>query len=214
MNEALALIIAYLLGSIPTAYLIARRITGKDIRRLGGGNVGGLNTFREVGRGAGLLVGLADAAKGAAAVAIAWGLLDVEPAWVMAAGLMVVAGHNWMVWLKFSGGKGMGAAIGALLVIMPAYGLGLELAIFATIVIIPLAITRNVALSAGLSLLALPVIVWFGSKSGLATLMAVALLLIIGLKFLPTLLSSVKERGTGAFGVDRSGVSGKKKADA
>ena len=108
----------------------------------------------------------------------------------------------------------MGAAIGALLVIRPAYGLGLELAIFATIVIIPLAITRNVALSAGLSLLALPVIVWFGSKSGLATLMAVALLLIIGLKFLPTLLSSVKERGTGAFGVDRSGVSGKKKADA
>jgi len=159
-------------------------------------------------------VGLADAAKGAAAVAIAWGLLDLEPAWVMAAGLMAVAGHNWMVWLRFSGGKGMGAAVGALLVIMPAYGLGLELAIFATIVIIPLAITRNVALAAGLGLFALPVIVWFGSKSGLATLMAVALLLIIGLKFLPTLLSSVKERGVGAFGVDRSGISGKKKADA
>lgn len=159
-------------------------------------------------------MGLADAAKGAAAVAMAWGLLDVEPAWVMAAGLMVVAGHNWMVWLKFSGGKGMGAAVGALLVIMPAYGLGLELAIFATIAIIPLAITRNVALAAGLSLLALPVIAWFGTKSELTTLMAVALLLIIGLKFLPTLLSSVKERGTGAFGVDRSGVSGKKKAGA
>ena len=214
MNEALALIIAYLLGSIPTAYLITRRITGKDIRRLGGGNIGGLNTFREVGRRAGLLVGLADAAKGAAAVAIAWGLLDIEPAWVMAAGLMAVAGHNWMVWLRFSGGKGLGTAVGGLLVIMPVYGLWAELAIFATIVIIPLVITRNVALGAGLGLFALPIIVWFGTKSELSTLMAVALLLIIGLKFLPTLLSTVKERGAGAFGIDRSGVSGKKTADA
>jgi glycerol-3-phosphate acyltransferase PlsY len=204
MSEALALILAYLLGSIPTAYLIARRYTGKDIRRLGGGNIGGLNTFREIGRSAGLLVGLADAAKGAAAVAIAWGPLGLESAWVMAAGLMTVVGHNWMVWLRFSGGK--------LLVIMPVYGLGLELAIFATIAIIPLAITRNVALAAGLALFALPIIVWFGSKSGLAVLMAIALLLLIGLKFLPTLLTTVKERGAGAFGVDRSGVSGKKKA--
>jgi glycerol-3-phosphate acyltransferase PlsY len=212
MSEALALILAYLLGSIPTAYLIARRYTGKDIRRLGGGNIGGLNTFREIGRSAGLLVGLADAAKGAAAVAIAWGPLGLESAWVMAAGLMTVVGHNWMVWLRFSGGKGMAAAIGGLLVIMPVYGLGLELAIFATIAIIPLAITRNVALAAGLALFALPIIVWFGSKSGLTVLMAIALLLLIGLKFLPTLLNTVKERGAGAFGVDRSGVSGKKKA--
>jgi glycerol-3-phosphate acyltransferase PlsY len=214
MNEALALIIAYLLGSIPTAYLITRRYTGKDIRRLGGGNIGGLNTFREIGRGAGILVGLADAAKGAGAVAIAWGPFGLEPVWVMAAGLMAVVGHNWMVWLRFSGGKGMAAAIGALLVIMPAYGLGLELAIFASIAIIPLVVTRNVALAAGLALFALPIIVWFGTKSGLAVLMAVALLLLIGLKFLPTLLATVKERGAGAFGVDKSGVSGKKKADA
>ena len=203
MNEALAIITGYLLGSIPAAFIITRLIKGQDIRRIGGGNVGGLNVFREVGLWPALAVGVVDLGKGAAAVAIAkWGL-NVPDAYVLLAGLASVAGHNWMVWLKFSGGKGMGAAMGALLVLLPIYGYSLQLGIFFGIIIVPLLITRNVALSMFLGLVSLPILVWFGTHSGYATIIAVALLLIIVVKFLPTAISTLRKSGMAALGVDR-----------
>ncbi|GAI24857.1 unnamed protein product, partial [marine sediment metagenome] len=104
INEIIAIVIGYLLGSIPSAYVAARLVKGKDIRQMGGGNVGVLNTFKEVGRGAGIAVILADMAKGAAAVVIAQWLLDVPQLFVLAAGLAAVAGHNWSIFLKFTGG--------------------------------------------------------------------------------------------------------------
>lgn len=203
MNEALAIIIGYLLGSIPAAFIITRLIKAQDIRHIGGGNVGGLNVFREVGLWPALAVGVVDLGKGAAAVAIAkWGL-NVPDAYVLLAGLASVAGHNWMVWLKFSGGKGMGAAMGALLVLLPTYGYSLQLGIFFGIIIVPLLITRNVALSMFLGLASLPILVWFGTHSGYATIIAVALLLIIVVKFLPTAISALRKSGMAALGVDR-----------
>ena len=203
MNEVLALVTGYLLGSIPTAYLATKMATGRDIRKLGGGNVGGLNTYREVGLWPAIAVGLVDFGKGAAAVGIAYSLLQVDTAFVLLAGLFSVIGHNWMVWLKFTGGKGMGAAIGSLAVIMPLYGYTNGLLIFLGIILVPLMLTRNVALSMGIGLLALPLIAWFVTGSALATVMAVVLLLVIGLKFLPTALKAIRKSGTGAFGVDR-----------
>ncbi len=203
MNEALAVIIGYFLGSIPSAYIITHLKKGGDIRKMGGGNVGGLNVFREVGWLPALTVGLIDFSKGAAAVAIArWGL-NAPSAWVLLTGIAAVIGHNWMIWLKFSGGKGMGAAIGALMVLLPAYGYAPLLGIFLAIIIVPLLITRNVALSMALGLFALPFIVWFGTKSGYATILAVVLLLLIFIKFLPTALAALHKNGLSAFGVDR-----------
>ena len=204
MNEILALVIGYLLGSIPSAYIAARFAKGKDIRQLGGGNVGGLNVFREVGPWPALAVGIVDLGKGAVAVAVAYWLLEVATPFVLLAGLMSVVGHNWMVWLKFRGGKGMGAAFGALAVLFPVYGYGQGLAILLGIILISFIITRNVALSMGIGLVALPFITWLGMKSGIGTAMAVILGLVIGLKFLPTALTAIKKSGTaGAFGVDR-----------
>lgn len=203
MNEALAIIIGYFLGSIPSAFIITRLVKGGDIRRMGGGNVGGLNVFREVGPWPAIAVGVVDLGKGAASVAIArWGL-NAPEAYVLLAGLAAVIGHNWMVWLKFSGGKGMGAAIGALLVLLPLYNLSLQLGIFAAIIIVPLVITRNVALSMFLGLVSLPIIVWFSTKSEYATIISVALLLVIVVKFLPTAIAALRKRGLAAFGVDR-----------
>ncbi len=97
-----AFLLGYLLGSIPSAYLFTRWTTGKDIRRLGGGNVGGLNTFREVGLLPAIAVAAADLAKGAATVAIAYWGLGLDPIYVFIAAGASVVGHNWMVWLKFS----------------------------------------------------------------------------------------------------------------
>lgn len=186
VNEIIAVVLGYLLGSIPTAYIVSRRVTGKDIRRLGGGNVGGLNTYREVGALPALVVGLGDLGKGAAAVAIAYWLLGVSPLFVMLTGLAAVIGHMWMLFLKFSGGKGMGAAFGALLVLMPVYGYWYGLLIIITVIIIPFVFTRNVALSMGIGLLFLPLITWLITQSGLATILAVTLGVLIGIKFLPT----------------------------
>ncbi|MFH1663021.1 MAG: glycerol-3-phosphate acyltransferase [Chloroflexota bacterium] len=203
MNEALAIIIGYLLGSIPAAFIITRLVKGQDIRRIGGGNVGGLNVFREVGLWPALAVGVVDFGKGAAAVAIAkWGL-NVPDAYVLLAGLASVIGHNWMVWLKFSGGKGMGTTMGALLVLLPVYGYSLQLGIFFGIIIIPLLITRNVAMSMFLGLAALPILVWFATHSGYATIISVVLLLIIMVKFLPTAIAALRKSGAAALGVDR-----------
>ncbi|MFC1969067.1 glycerol-3-phosphate acyltransferase [Chloroflexota bacterium] len=189
----IALVIGYLLGSIPSAYITTRFVLGQDIRQLGGGNVGGLNTYREVGLWAALAVGFVDVVKGSAAVAVAyWGLAltDLSQPWLLATGLMAVAGHNWMVWLKFSGGKGMGAAIGSLSVLLPLYGYWQGLLVFIGVIIVPFVITRNVAFSLGIGLLSIPFIAWLGVQSGLFVAWSIILGLIIGLKFLPTALAA------------------------
>jgi glycerol-3-phosphate acyltransferase PlsY len=184
--EIVAVVLGYLLGSIPTAYISTRVATGKDIRQLGGGNVGGLNTFREVGFWPATVVAIVDLSKGAAAVAIAYWLLEVPTLWVLLAGVASVIGHNWMLFLKFSGGKGMAPTFGSLAVLLPLHEYPQGLLILAGIILIPYLITRNVALSMGVGLVALPFIIWFGMHTVLGTVMAVIPGLIIGAKFLPT----------------------------
>ncbi len=196
ITEFIAIIIGYLLGSIPSAYIATQLAKGKDIRQLGGGNVGGLNVFREVGHWPALAAGIVDVGKGAAAVAIAYWLLAVPPLFVLLVGLAAVVGHNWMVFLKFSGGKGMGATFGALAVLLPLYGYWQGLLIFLGIILIPFIITRNVALSMGIGLLSLPSITWLGMNSGIGTIMAVIVGLVIALKFLPTARAALAKSET------------------
>jgi glycerol-3-phosphate acyltransferase PlsY len=192
MTEALAIIIGYLLGTLPTAYVVTRLWAKRDIRTLGGGNVGFMNVFREVGIAPALVVVFIDIAKGVAAIAIAkWGL-NTSDAFVLLAGLAAVIGHNWMPWLKFTGGKGMATAIGIIITLFLAYGYPLQLGIFIFIVLIPIVITHNVALSMALGLIALPFIVWFGTHFAFAAIMAAVLFIISFIKFLPTALLSIK----------------------
>ncbi len=186
VSEIIAVVLGYLLGSIPSAYIATRIATGKDIRQMGGGNVGGLNTYREVGAKPALAVGIIDLGKGAAAVAIAYWLLDVPQLFVMLAGLAAAVGHMWMVFLKFSGGKGMGPTFGALAVLMPVYGYWYGFVIFTAVILVPFVITRNVALSMGISILFLPLIIWLITQSELATVLVIILGVLVGIKFLPT----------------------------
>ena len=196
VNGVIAVVLGYLLGSIPSAYIATRVATGKDVRRLGGGNVGGLNVYREVGAIPAAVAGIVDLGKGAAAVAIAQWLLDVSQPFVLAAAVAAVVGHNWMFWLKFSGGKGMGAAIGALVVLLPVYGYPWGLAIFFGIVLIPFVVTRNVALSMGVGLLSLPFIGWLGMKSTPFIIFSIVLGLIILVKFIPTARLALARTGS------------------
>ena len=186
INGIIGIVIGYLLGSIPSAYLAARRAKGKDIRQLGSGNVGGLNTYREIGTGPAVAVAITDIAKGAAAVAVAYWLLGLDQPFVLAAGLAAVIGHMWMVWLKFSGGKGVGTTVGILATMMPLYGYWPGLLIFLVIIIIILLITRNVALSTSTALACLPIIMWQVTHQGDFIIWSIVLGIIIGLKYLPT----------------------------
>ncbi|NQW16998.1 MAG: glycerol-3-phosphate acyltransferase [Chloroflexi bacterium] len=109
---------AYLLGSIPIALLISRFGSGVDIRTLGNGNVGAVNTFKEVGTWSGVLVILGDTAKGALVMALILAL-NLGPESAFAAALAVTLGHNFSLFLRFAGGKGVAVVFGLSLVVFP-----------------------------------------------------------------------------------------------
>ena len=159
---ALAIVIGYLLGSIPCAYIAGRLAKGVDIRKVGGGNVGALNVMREIGAVAGLSVFLGDVVKGSLAVLVAqW--LGVPLLGVFAAGFAAVVGHSWPVWLKFRGGQGLAPAMGVLVVLAP-----IEFAIGFAIIAIVVLITSNARLGSAVGLVLLPLIIWlFGGELGL-----------------------------------------------
>ncbi len=116
-----AVIVAYLLGSIPFGFLIVKIARGADIRETGSGGTGATNVTRKAGKGAGIVTLLLDALKGVAAVLVARWLMD-EPgtSWVVAgAGVLAVVGHCFPVWLKFKAGKGVATGLGVFLAIVP-----------------------------------------------------------------------------------------------
>jgi len=107
---------AYVLGSIPESWLLAKWVTGQDLRRMGSGNVGVMNTALSVGRWAGLLVFLVEIAKGFLAVSIPRHLGAGEPV-VSLAVVGVVTGARWPIWLGFKGGRGNTTGMAAFLLI-------------------------------------------------------------------------------------------------
>jgi len=196
LTGIIASVIGYLLGSIPTAYLFTRWKTGKDIRKLGGGNVGALNTFKSVSKMLAVVVIVIDLAKGAAAALVTYYALRFNQPYVLLACLAAVAGHNWMVWLKFTGGKGMGTTIGTMAVTMPVYHYYWQLVIFLGALVIVLLVTRNIALSSSIALLCLPFIIWLyppRTSQGLMVIWSVLLGLIILIKFTPTMLRALSK---------------------
>jgi len=139
MNVALSvlsIIIAYLLGSIPFAYIIGK-LSGLDVRKVGDRNVGTFNVFRHAGLGAGIATLVADVGKGALAIVVAK-LLSVPELVIFGAGVAAVIGHNWPVFLRFRGGRGLAVVIGALLALLP-----IEMLIAAAIGLVVLYATRS-----------------------------------------------------------------------
>jgi glycerol-3-phosphate acyltransferase PlsY len=116
MTEIGVVIVAYLLGSIPFAYL-AGRTRGIDIRTVGSKNVGASNVFRELGKGIGIAVMALDIAKGLVAVLIADALTSSP--WPLIAAAAAILGHVFPVWLRFKGGKGVAVAGGAVIGLAP-----------------------------------------------------------------------------------------------
>src|SRR5690606_4027242 len=115
---AIVIVTAYLLGSVPTSYIVVYRLTGRDIRTLGDGNPGTMNVWQNVGFWPAFLVAVGDVGKGAGAVSLAYfaGLGDMS---AVIAGLIAVVGHDFSIFLRLQGGNGTAAAIGALFALVP-----------------------------------------------------------------------------------------------
>jgi glycerol-3-phosphate acyltransferase PlsY len=113
----LVIAIAYLLGSIPSAYIVGRLLKGLDIREVGDGRMGAAAALRRMGLAGGVIVGLMDLTKGAMAVLLAQGL-GLPLSIVLLTGFTVVVGHNWSIFLHFKGGKGALTTYGVLASLM------------------------------------------------------------------------------------------------
>ncbi len=118
VNTILSVVIAYLLGSIPTAYLITRWKRAVDIREVGYRYSGAKNVFQEVGPGPGVVTAFVDIAKGALAI-LQMRILPVPDAAIPLVGVAVVAGHIWPVYLQFRGGAGFATALGVTFAAVP-----------------------------------------------------------------------------------------------
>lgn len=142
--------LGYLIGTIPFALLVARRVAGTDVRYAGSGNVGAANVFRTTRTSVGLAVMALDISKGCGAVLIA-GALGGDETTRAATGLAAVVGHTYPVWLRFRGGKGVATACGVFSVLTPG-ATALAAALFVTVV----AASRYVSLGSIVAALALP----------------------------------------------------------
>jgi glycerol-3-phosphate acyltransferase PlsY len=186
----LSTVIGYVLGSIPTAYIVVRRRRGIDIRNVGSRNMGAANVMREIGTPEGIFVGLVDIAKGAGAILIAQ-TLNVSELWVFGAGFAAVVGHNFPVFADFRGGKGTATVIGIFLVLAP-----LSTVVTLMVVAIPFFATRksSTAILIGIALVVvgfvlLPLFIRLFEGS----LMLVRYVLAIGIFMLVRNLSGIKQ---------------------
>ncbi len=155
-------VLSYLLGSIPTGYLLVRLFCRQDIRSVGSGNIGATNVLRTGGKGLGAATFLLDMLKGCAAVwlggLLGAGLmpsLPVRDAQALAA-LFAVLGHMFTCWLRFRGGKGVATGFGVFLVASPWSALA-AIGVFFLV----LALSRYVSLASILGSLAFPAFAWF-----------------------------------------------------
>ena len=176
-SYAVAALIAYLLGSIPTGYL-AGRMRGIDIRQTGSGNIGATNVFRVLGRTAGIVVLIIDGLKGYAAcawvaeLAVHWfpARVGEGDALRITAGLAAILGHNFTCWLKFRGGKGIATSAGVLAALVPG-----ALIIILSLWVIVFALTRYVSLASITASVALPLATWITRHSISLTLVTGAM---------------------------------------
>lgn len=154
-------VIAYLLGSIPTGYLLVRLFRHQDIRAIGSGNIGATNVLRSGGKGLGAATFLLDMLKGSAAVYFCALLAaTLVPSLVhrdaqALAALSAVLGHMFPVWLRFRGGKGVATGFGVFLVASPIAALA-AITVFAIILLL----TRYVSLASILGAASFPLFAW------------------------------------------------------
>ncbi len=178
MTLPIALAVAYLLGAIPTSYIVVYLATGRDIRSIGNGNPGTMNVWDNVGAVPAVVVGLGDVGKGMAAVGVAY-WLGFGDFVAISCGLLAVLGHDYSIFLRFHGGNGTAAAVGALLALVP------EATMPAAAVAIALTVVTRSKRAGGLvGLLLVPALAAWQDYPNILVLGVVALLTVVALKII------------------------------
>lgn len=160
------ILVSYLIGSVPTAYIFGRVLKGIDIRKFGSGNVGATNALRVLGKPAGITVLVLDVLKGFLPVVFLPPLLinktgsfPLELLTILF-GISCICGHNWTIFLQFKGGKGMATSLGVLLgLALKVSGLKIVLGLAILTWVLVFVISRIVSLASVLASIALPVYV-------------------------------------------------------
>ena len=160
MRSALLwMIVSYLIGSIPTGYLVARFVKGVDIRTVGSGNIGATNVKRLMGKSWAVFVTVADMLKGSLAVLLTATSASTEPWLLSLSALAAVMGHNFPVWLHFKGGKGVATTYGAVFFLWPYESFAIAL-LSGALWYAVMRSTLYVSLASMAALLALPLFFW------------------------------------------------------
>jgi len=176
LQIALMILLSYLIGSIPFAYLVAKVATGQDVRYVGEGNVGARNVWHTAGPVYGFIAGVLDISKGFAVFQLASRMATDELAFY-AAGMAVLLGHGFPIFLRGRGGKGISVAVGFLLGIIPQ-----SLAIGAALFCVTWLITRNFNFSTAIGLGSVPFLSLYFGLPPAEVLRIIGLLLILAFK--------------------------------
>ena len=171
-----AMLVAYTLGSIPSAYVVGRLLTGKDIRQEGDRNPGAGNAYRTIGAKAGIVVGVADIGKGAVAVLLARGITGSLGA-EMAAGVLVLVGHSWPIFLRLHGGRGAASLVGVYVALVPIPAIPLTLAL-----LLLLPIIKSATITLSLVMIPMPFLVWITKGSYSLVVYCIGLPIMVGVR--------------------------------
>lgn len=159
MQVFFAILISYLIGSIPSGFLLTKYVMRKDVRQYGSGNIGATNVARVMGIKAGILVAVFDILKGYLGVLIGQIIIGNDLSIVILfAAIAAIAGHDWSVFLGFSGGKGVATTFGVILRLYP-----LAFLIYALIWLLLVFMTRYVSLGSIIGSISLPLTLYFTS---------------------------------------------------
>ena len=193
------IVASYLIGSIPTAYIFGRLLKGIDIRTFGSGNVGATNALRVLGKGPGITVLLLDILKGFVAVALLGNILAPYTTLIpigtlrIILGIACICGHNWTIFLKFKGGKGVATTLGVLLgfsatisCLKFVFALAILTWLFAFL------LCRYVSLASIITGIALPVYMFFFSRSAVLVILGITLCIFIILRHTQNIIRLMK----------------------
>ena len=179
MINLLVVIVSYIIGLFPSAYIAGRLLKGVDIRKVGDRNAGAANVYRNISHTAGMTVLAIDIGKGAIAVLLAQAVAS-QPI-VLLCGVAVVAGHNWPIFLRFKGGRGLATTIGVLLALLP-----IAMSILLAVCAVPFLKTRNLVITGSILFAPLPLLAWRLGASYWLILYSVTLPCLAGLIHLIT----------------------------
>jgi glycerol-3-phosphate acyltransferase PlsY len=175
MTEWLLVAVGYIIGSLPTAYILGKRLKGRDIRGMGDGNMGARNAYHELGHKTGILIFFIDAAKGCLPILLAQ-YFNAPPSIVLLTGAATVAGHNWSAFVGFRGGRGEATTIGILLVLMPESFL-----IVVGPAFVVLLIKKNVILASAVFFISLLLVNWWRHVPGILVFYGIALPIMVAI---------------------------------